>query len=75
MTTISKLSKECVLRLSKDHIYFIVSDDTSGPAPPLLWCEIPQTMFFSDYQLIGVDDEHKDIYLGLVSGRFNYYEL
>ncbi|XP_013147852.1 PREDICTED: checkpoint protein HUS1 [Papilio polytes] len=67
VTTISKLSKECVLRLSSEKIYFIVNDDSSGPAPPVLWCEIPQMMFFSEYQLTGVDDEHNDIYLGFSS--------
>ncbi|CAH2058098.1 unnamed protein product, partial [Iphiclides podalirius] len=48
---------------------FSMSDDTSGPSPPILWCEIPQAMFFSEYQLIGVDDEHKDIYLGFISAN------
>ncbi|CAG4944974.1 unnamed protein product [Parnassius apollo] len=69
VSTISKLSKECVLRLSTDQIYFIVSDDNSGPTPPILWCEIPQSMFFSEYQLIGVDYEHNDIYLGFTSAN------
>ncbi|XP_068624128.1 checkpoint protein HUS1 [Battus philenor] len=69
VTTISKLSKECVLRLSCDNIYFIVSDDTGGPAPPILWCEIPQNMFFIEYQLIGVDDQHKDIFLTFSSAN------
>lgn len=68
VTTISKLSKECVLRLSDSTLYFIVSEDNSGPTPPVLWCEIPQDVFFSEYQMIGIDDEHKDIYLGVVSG-------
>lgn len=69
VTTISKLSKECVLRLSNDKLYFIVSEDNSGPAPPVLWCEIPQAIFFSEYDMIGVDEEHKDIYLGVMSGK------
>ncbi|KOB74847.1 Checkpoint protein HUS1 [Operophtera brumata] len=69
VSTISKLSKECILRLSSDQIFFIVCDENSGPAPPILWCEIPQAMFFSEYQLIGLDDDHKDIYLGLTSDR------
>ncbi|CAH0403366.1 unnamed protein product [Chilo suppressalis] len=64
VTTISKLSKECVLRVAEDKLYFIVSDENNGPAPPILWCEIPESMFFSEYQMVGLDDEHKDIYLG-----------
>ncbi|CAG9122304.1 unnamed protein product [Plutella xylostella] len=67
VSTISKLCKECVLRLSSDQLYFIVSDENSGPAPPILWCEIPQAMFFSEYQMVGLDEEHKDIYLGISS--------
>lgn len=73
VTTISKLSKECVLRLSNDKLYFIVSEDNSGPAPPVLWCEIPQAIFFSEYDMIGVDEEHKDIYLGVMSGKDMLY--
>nr|XP_034826629.1 checkpoint protein HUS1 isoform X2 [Maniola hyperantus] len=69
VTTISKLSKECVLRLSNDKLYFIVSEEHSGPAPPVLWCEIPQAVFFSEYQMIGIDEEHKDIYLGIISAN------
>lgn len=70
VTTISKLSKECVLRIAEDKLYFIVSDDNNGPAPPILWCEIPQAMFFSEFQMLGIDEEHKDIYLGFVPGTF-----
>lgn len=73
VSTISKLSKECVLRLSSDKLYFIVSEDNSGPAPPVLWCEIPQAIFFSEYDMIGVDEEHKDIYLGVMSGKDMLY--
>ncbi|CAH0714949.1 unnamed protein product, partial [Brenthis ino] len=69
VTTISKLSKECVLRLSDDKLYFIVCEDNSGPVPPVLWCEMSPAVFFSDYQMIGIDDEHKDIYLGIVSAN------
>ncbi|XP_053620146.1 checkpoint protein HUS1 [Plodia interpunctella] len=69
VTTISKLSKECVLRVASDQLYFIVSDETNGPGPPVLWCEVPQAMFFSEYQMIGLDDDHKDIYLGFSSAN------
>ncbi|XP_063374537.1 checkpoint protein HUS1 isoform X2 [Cydia amplana] len=51
VSTISKLSKECVARIADDQLYFIVSDENSGPAPPILWCEIPQAMFFTEYQM------------------------
>ncbi|XP_061384691.1 checkpoint protein HUS1 [Danaus plexippus] len=70
VNTISKLSKECVLRLSDEKIFFIVSEDNSGPTPPVLWCEISQSNFFSEYQMIGIDEDHKDIYLGVVSASF-----
>lgn len=69
VSTISKLSKECVLRIADDMLYFIVSDENTGPAPPVLWCEIPQSVFFSEYQLVGMDETHQDIYLGLNSGN------
>ncbi|XP_041971921.1 checkpoint protein HUS1 [Aricia agestis] len=69
-TTISKLSKECVLRLSTDQLYFLVCDDV-GPSAPVLWCEIPQALFFSEYQIVGLDDEHHDIYLAIVSANLS----
>ncbi|CAH0598259.1 unnamed protein product [Chrysodeixis includens] len=69
VTIISKLSKECVLRLTDDKLYFIVSEENSGPTPPILWCEIPQAMFCSEYQMLGLDEEHKDIYLSFSSGN------
>lgn len=34
----------------------------------MIWCEMPQSTFFSEYQIVGVDDEYRDIYLGIVSG-------
>ncbi|VVC98324.1 checkpoint protein HUS1 [Leptidea sinapis] len=71
VSTISKLSKECILRLSSDQLYFIVSEENNGPAPPILWCEVPQALFFSEYQIVGVDDEHKDIYLGIISANLS----
>lgn len=58
-----------MLRLSDDQLYFIVSDENSGPAPPILWCEIPQAMFFSEYLIVGLDDDHKDIFLGVSSSK------
>ncbi|XP_063392952.1 checkpoint protein HUS1 isoform X1 [Cydia fagiglandana] len=69
VSTISKLSKECVARIADDQLYFIVSDENSGPAPPILWCEIPQAMFFSEYQMVGLDEDHKDIYLEFTSAN------
>ncbi|KAL4720916.1 hypothetical protein ACJJTC_011539 [Scirpophaga incertulas] len=67
VATISKLSKECVLRVTAEQLYFIVCDENNGPTPPVLWCEIPQALFFSEYQMVGLDDEHKDIYLEVIS--------
>lgn len=57
------------MRLTDDQLYFIVSEENSGPTPPILWCEIPHAMFFSEYQMIGIDEEHKDIYLAVSSGK------
>lgn len=60
------------MRLADDKIYFIVSDENCNPSPPMLWCEIPKSTFFSEYQLVGLDEEHKDIYLGFSSGKNNH---
>lgn len=69
VTIISKLSKECVLRLANDQLNFIVSEENSGPSTPMLWCEIPHTMFFSEYQIVGIDEENRDIYLTVNSAN------
>lgn len=69
VTTLSKIAKECVLRLSHDKVYFIVSDEnTSGHTPPNVWCHLDQSSFFSEYHMEGVDDTHRDIYLGFGTG-------
>ncbi|KAF7277104.1 hypothetical protein GWI33_009444, partial [Rhynchophorus ferrugineus] len=62
---LSKFSKTCVLRLASKSIYFIVSEEDSGPRQPLVWCELPVNFYFKEYNLVGVSKAHNEIFLEL----------
>lgn len=66
---LSRLSRECVMRLTSDKIFFVVTQETlSLTQPPLVWCELDQRAFFNEYIMTGVDDEHNEIYLSFGPG-------
>lgn len=62
--TLSKLSKDCVMRLTSDVIYFIISEENCGPLSPIVWCELDRSSFFFEYLMEGVNEAYKEIYLG-----------
>ncbi|GJQ65999.1 hypothetical protein Trydic_g4092 [Trypoxylus dichotomus] len=61
--SLSKLAKECVMRITPKKMYFIISDDGSGTKKPFVWCELPADFYFNEYNVAGVNDEHNEIYL------------
>ncbi|KAB0804327.1 hypothetical protein PPYR_02685 [Photinus pyralis] len=65
VNSLSKLSKECVMRITIRHVYFIIPDDDTGPRRPLVWCELPVNFYFREFNLEGVSHEQNEIYLGL----------
>lgn len=65
VNSLSKLGKECVMRIVSRHVYFIIPDDVSGPRRPLVWCELPVNFYFREFNLDGMSQEHNEIYLGL----------
>ncbi|UYV62993.1 HUS1 [Cordylochernes scorpioides] len=69
ITTISKMTKEVCIRITPNHIYFILNDQSirGGGA---LWCEIDQGHFFNEYNMEGVSDEHNEIYLNVATENF-----
>ncbi|XP_047205186.1 checkpoint protein HUS1 isoform X1 [Girardinichthys multiradiatus] len=62
VTTISKLTKTCVLRLTLDNLFFILSGKVTNGGVSM-WCELLQTNFFHEYQMEGVSSEFNEICL------------
>lgn len=62
ITTISKLTKTCVLRLTPDNLYFVLSGKVANGGVSM-WCELSQVNFFDEYQMEGVSSEDNEICL------------
>ncbi|XP_067861540.1 checkpoint protein HUS1 isoform X2 [Heptranchias perlo] len=56
VNTISKLTKSCILRLTTDKLYFILSDKVASGGVAM-WCQL--------FQIEGVSAEYNEIYLEL----------
>uniref|UniRef100_UPI00398E4169 checkpoint protein HUS1 n=1 Tax=Pristiophorus japonicus TaxID=55135 RepID=UPI00398E4169 len=64
VNTISKLTKSCILRLTTDKLYFILSDKVASGGVAM-WCQLFQGNFFDEFQIEGVSAEYNEIYLEL----------
>ncbi|XP_029954934.1 checkpoint protein HUS1 [Salarias fasciatus] len=64
VTTISKLTKSCVLRLTPDNLFFVMSGKVANGGVSM-WCELAQANFFDEYQMEGVSAEDNEICLEL----------
>ncbi|XP_071392740.1 checkpoint protein HUS1 isoform X1 [Centroberyx affinis] len=62
VTTISKLTKTCVLRLTADNLFFVLSGKVANGGVSM-WCELSQANFFDEYQMEGVSPEANEICL------------
>lgn len=62
ISTISKLTKTCVLRLTPDNLFFVLSEKVANGGVSL-WCELSQVNFFDEYQMEGVTSEDNEICL------------
>lgn len=66
MSTVNKILKVCVLRLTPEKIFFILPDQiTHGGVS--MWCELKQANFFDVYQLDGYSSNDNEIYLEVVA--------
>nr|CAI5830874.1 unnamed protein product [Callosobruchus analis] len=61
--SLSKFSKECVMRITARKVYFIISEEDSGPRRPLVWCELPINFYFKEYNVVGVNQQFNEIFL------------
>ncbi|XP_078274726.1 checkpoint protein HUS1 [Rhinoraja longicauda] len=70
VNTISKLTKSCILRLTSDKLFFILSDKVASGGVAM-WCQLLQGNFFDEFQIEGVSAEYNEIYLELTPENFS----
>ncbi|XP_069690158.1 checkpoint protein HUS1 [Periplaneta americana] len=63
IATIAKLAKLCVVRITKDMLYFIIVDGNVTVGKPMVWSVLEQTHFFNEYNMAGVSEEQNEIFL------------
>lgn len=59
VNVISRITKQSTLRLTPDELCFSVSVDRAS----MVWAELTQTHFFTEYIMNGVSEEQNEIYL------------
>ncbi|XP_075145183.1 hus1-like checkpoint clamp component [Haematobia irritans] len=64
IVTLSKLTKECVISIEKDKLHFIANEE-SGTTAPLVWVDIDAKLYFPQYRLELVDENHPQIMLSV----------
>lgn len=62
ITMLSKLSRNCLLRICEDKLYFIISDEETALKKTMAWCILHSSSFFSEYNMAG-DPEKNEICL------------
>lgn len=57
------------MRITSRNVYFIVSEEESGPRRPLVWCDLPVNFYFKEYNIVGVSEEYNEIFLEFSTGQ------
>ncbi|XP_047448293.1 checkpoint protein HUS1 isoform X1 [Mugil cephalus] len=74
ITTISKLTKTCILRLTTENLFFVLSGKVTNGGVSM-WCQLSQLIFcvyfiqtncFDEYQMEGVSPEDNEICLEVI---------
>ena len=68
--TIARLSKVCIIRITKDFIYLIIVEENVTVGKPMVWGVMEQTHFFNEYSMAGVSEEQNEIYLEFETGVY-----
>lgn len=71
VSTIAKLAKHCVLRISQERLFFIIHEAGAVGSSPGLWTELDQGHFFNEFNMEGVSEENNEIYLDLQPDLFS----
>ena len=69
ITTLAKLARSCVVRITKDLLYFIIVEETAATSKPVVWCLLEQTHYFNEYSMAGVSEEQNEIFLEFEPGK------
>jgi len=63
VSAIAKIAKTCVMRLTPDKIYLVMSEMGSIVGGPAVWGEMDQESLFNEYNMEGVSPEHNQIFV------------
>lgn len=56
------------MRMTTRKLFFIISEEDSGPKKPLVWCELPVHFYFKEYNVVGFNEHYNEIYLEFSTG-------
>eukprot|EP00090_Calanus_glacialis_P003869 TRINITY_DN12902_c0_g1_i2.p1 TRINITY_DN12902_c0_g1~~TRINITY_DN12902_c0_g1_i2.p1 ORF type:complete len:287 (-),score=101.19 TRINITY_DN12902_c0_g1_i2:138-998(-) len=68
IVTMAKIAKTCVMRLTADKVYFILTDQNASGCPAV-WCELEQESYFNEYNIEGVSQEQNEIFLEFIPDK------
>ncbi|KAJ9574065.1 hypothetical protein L9F63_008591 [Diploptera punctata] len=63
IATVARLAKQCVVRITKQLLNFIIVDENAAAGKPVVWCRLEQSHYFNEYNMAGVSEEQDEIYL------------
>ncbi|XP_017046026.1 checkpoint protein HUS1 [Drosophila ficusphila] len=67
--TLAKLAKDCVMILGSRQMHFIVNEDQSSTASPLVWASIAADEYFPEYRMEAARPDQEYIVLGMSSAN------
>ncbi|KAH8295389.1 hypothetical protein KR018_010496 [Drosophila ironensis] len=69
VATLAKLAKDCIMILGDRQMHFIVNEDQSSTASPLVWASIAAAEYFPEYRLEAARPDQDYIVLGMTSAN------
>lgn len=69
VATLAKLAKDCVMILGSRQMHFIVNEDQSSAASPLVWASIAAEEYFPEYRMEAARPDQEYIVLGMSSAN------
>ncbi|XP_071550219.1 checkpoint protein HUS1 isoform X2 [Panulirus ornatus] len=63
--TVARLAKSCVLRITRERLFFIINEAGAVGNSPGLWAELDQGHFFNEFNMEGVSPENNEIFVDL----------
>ncbi|KAH8264531.1 hypothetical protein KR038_009614 [Drosophila bunnanda] len=69
VATLAKLAKDCVMILGDRQMHFIVNEDQSSAASPLVWATIAADEYFPEYRMEAARSDQEYIVLSMSSAN------